>query len=466
MDLHRTKKLTRTMTIEDEQGRKMPAVEVFAAAIRHLKKHFMEQAENRIKLQENEIRWVITVPAIWNDDAKEFMVEAAKMAGIREDKLSLAYEPEAAAIYCKQIRLAKLREQGKDATIQPFPPGFKFLVLDLGGGTVDITAHEVQRDDTLQALMEPSGGKWGGTLVDDGFLETFEGLFGKEFMTGLKKDIENAESKRELDNEIESKKKTIVGKSNPKADCVISMKLPFAMMAKTKSAQFKSALKGKQIEHKRDKIQIHNSILLTAFETSVSKIVAHLEMLLRKPELKRLDAIVMAGGFSESKVVQEEVKGVLKKYPRIELIIPEDGGLAIVQGISTSVPFDIRIHPVVHRVKSRDGSYRCEDIFKVFVKKGEKVIPGQTTASYEFYPSQSAREHQTIEVYKSEADDPPMLITECQKVGFMRFTMPNSYITGKTVSVQMKFGGTQVKVTADVNGLRGNEPMEASFEWL
>ncbi|XP_052819484.1 heat shock 70 kDa protein 12B-like [Mya arenaria] len=222
----------------------MPANTVFAAAMRHLKNHFMEQAQERVELEKHEVRWVITVPAIWNDAAKQVMIEAAKLAGTRKDKLTLAYEPEAAAIYCKQIRLANLREQGKDATIQPFPPGFKFLVLDLGGGTVDITAHEVQRDGTLQALIEPSGGEWGGTLVDDGFLRIFEGLFGTDFMTDLKTNIKIADSKRELDAEIEIKKKTIVGKrhKNFKAEGVITFRLPHAMKKAKKSAQLKSAL--------------------------------------------------------------------------------------------------------------------------------------------------------------------------------------------------------------------------------
>ncbi|WAR14120.1 HS12B-like protein [Mya arenaria] len=255
------------MVIADAQGKTMPANTVFAAAMRHLKNHFMEQAQERVELEKHEVRWVITVPAIWNDAAKQVMIEAAKLAGTRKDKLTLAYEPEAAAIYCKQIRLANLREQGKDATIQPFPPGFKFLVLDLGvsfynfkspiddfaksnlkivslGGTVDITAHEVQRDGTLQALIEPSGGEWGGTLVDDGFLRIFEGLFGTDFMTDLKTNIKIADSKRELDAEIEIKKKTIVGKrhKNFKAEGVITFRLPHAMKKAKKSAQLKSAL--------------------------------------------------------------------------------------------------------------------------------------------------------------------------------------------------------------------------------
>ncbi|XP_052820668.1 heat shock 70 kDa protein 12B-like isoform X2 [Mya arenaria] len=479
-------KLTRKMTIKDAQGRNMPAVEVFAAAIRHLKNHFMEQAKLRVNIQENEVRWVITVPAIWSDDAKEFMVVAAEMAGIKEDKLSLAYEPEAAAIYCKHMRLAKLREPGKDATIQPFPTGLKFLVLDLGGGTVDISAHQVQDDGSLKALREPSGGKWGGTLVDDGFLEIFEGLFGADFMTGLKSDIEQAESKRELDAEIEMKKRTIVGKSNAKANNVISIKLPFALLEGTKSAQFESALESGIYELIQGKLLIDNSILLSAFENSVSKIVEHLNFLLGKTELERLDAVVMVGGFSDSKVVQEAIKDVLENYPNVDLIIPENSASAIVHGavlygfnpsvistrkskysygISTSAPFVEELHPLSHRVQ-RDGSNQCEDIFKVFVKKGEEVIPGQTTATHEFNPSPLTRENQTIEVYKSEEDEPPKFVTECQKVGLVCFTVPDSDFDVTTVRVDMKFGGTQMTVSAVVNGPNGSKSVEAFFDWL
>ncbi|WAR14104.1 HS12B-like protein [Mya arenaria] len=427
MDLHRQKKLTRTTTVNDAQGREMPAVEVFTTAIRHLKNHFLEQAQKRVELKENEVRWVITVPAIWNDDAKQFMIEAAKMAGIKEDQISLAYEPEAAAIFCKQSRLAKLKHEGKDATIQPFPPGFKFLILDLGGGTVDITAHEVQKDGTLQTLTEPSGGKWGGTLVDDGFIEIFEGLFGKEVMKSLKTDPKKADYKRELDAEIEIKKKTVVVESNNTTDDdFISIKLPFALTEETKSPQFQSALEGQtfngKVIQKGDKVQIHNSIVISAFDRAVSY------------------------GFDPT-IISTRISSY--SY-----------------GITSSVPFNSQLHPEVSRVKRSDGSYRCDDVFKLFVKKGCKVIPGHTTASHEFNPSPSTREHQKIEVYKSDKDEPPLLINECQKVGNLRINLPYSDFTGTTVTVNMKFGGTQMIVTAVVKGPSGIESVEASFDWL
>lgn len=52
-------------------------------------------------------RWVLTVPAIWDDEARSFMRHAAELAGLggaspesddRPSRLTLALEPEAAAI--------------------------------------------------------------------------------------------------------------------------------------------------------------------------------------------------------------------------------------------------------------------------------------------------------------------------------------------------------------------------------
>ena len=48
--------------------------------------------------------------------------------------LTFALEPEAASLCC--------REENKDQ-IATFPPGTKYMVLDGGGGTFDITVHEV-----------------------------------------------------------------------------------------------------------------------------------------------------------------------------------------------------------------------------------------------------------------------------------------------------------------------------------
>ena len=53
-------------------------------------------------------------------------------AGIEDKQLTLALEPEAAAIYCKQIAIQRFEKDDK-TILSAFEPGTKFLLLDLGG---------------------------------------------------------------------------------------------------------------------------------------------------------------------------------------------------------------------------------------------------------------------------------------------------------------------------------------------
>lgn len=53
-------------------------------------------------------------------------------AGISDNQLSIALEPEAAALYCKILPIEKLAA-GYQNNLSVFQPGTKYIVLDLGG---------------------------------------------------------------------------------------------------------------------------------------------------------------------------------------------------------------------------------------------------------------------------------------------------------------------------------------------
>lgn len=76
-------------------------------------------------LRNQQMCYIITVPAIWSDSAKDLTRQAACRAGFPDDSLVLISEPEAAALYCattcKEMDLID---------------GDRFLVCDAGGGTV------------------------------------------------------------------------------------------------------------------------------------------------------------------------------------------------------------------------------------------------------------------------------------------------------------------------------------------
>jgi molecular chaperone DnaK (HSP70) len=76
-------------------------------------------------IRELPISYVLTVPAIWDDTAKDLTRQAATRAGIPPRNLILIPEPEAGALYCATIiDEVDLRE------------GDCFMVCDAGGGTV------------------------------------------------------------------------------------------------------------------------------------------------------------------------------------------------------------------------------------------------------------------------------------------------------------------------------------------
>ena len=67
------------MEISDVRGKSLPAIDVFSAAIGALKQYLMNQVKKGgINLHKDVIKWVLTVPAMWTDKAKEFMRQSAE----------------------------------------------------------------------------------------------------------------------------------------------------------------------------------------------------------------------------------------------------------------------------------------------------------------------------------------------------------------------------------------------------
>ena len=57
----------------------MPALDIFAHALKYFKDHALQELSDQsaTKIINDDVRWVITVPAIWKAQAKQFMREAS-----------------------------------------------------------------------------------------------------------------------------------------------------------------------------------------------------------------------------------------------------------------------------------------------------------------------------------------------------------------------------------------------------
>jgi molecular chaperone DnaK (HSP70) len=95
------------------------------AILTYIRDDFFPRKFGATFLRNQQISYVITVPAIWKDSAKSQTRQAAVRAGIPANKLTLITEPEAAALYCATI--------GQEVDLRD---GDRFLICDAGGGTV------------------------------------------------------------------------------------------------------------------------------------------------------------------------------------------------------------------------------------------------------------------------------------------------------------------------------------------
>ena len=65
--------------MRDIEGREMPLLKVVTETIKYLKQEMVNDIKSRInKLEDTDVLYVLTLPAIWTDSAKAFMREAAE----------------------------------------------------------------------------------------------------------------------------------------------------------------------------------------------------------------------------------------------------------------------------------------------------------------------------------------------------------------------------------------------------
>lgn len=147
--------------LKDITNRKeMSAIDIFCNIILFFRNHMMKTVKKmNIGVEESDIKWVFTVPAMCSDEASQKIItKAAEMvcsihnfvyvvvfqsyfylqiffrifskAGISREKVVLALESETALIYCSRQPLSNL--EGADH-VSVFEVGKKILLLDAGG---------------------------------------------------------------------------------------------------------------------------------------------------------------------------------------------------------------------------------------------------------------------------------------------------------------------------------------------
>lgn len=551
MALHYHSKLNKETAISASNGKAFPALKVFSYALKYFKEHALQELSDQssTEILNDDIRWVITVPAIWKAPAKQFMRQAAYDAGIgsvdRPGQLLIALEPEAASIYVRRLRVHQLLSSDPPASPSSPPPplrsddaspslspslsssspspvpaigqkanaenrietlqanlrlfdslprqqtvgmeindeGTRYMVVDCGGGTVDITVHEMEaKYGYLHELYKATGGPFGSVGVDLAFESLLVQIFGTEF-------IETFKTKRpagwvDLMIAFESRKRA----ANPLKNNPLNVSLPFSFIEyykKTKGSPVDSAI-GKHGDpnirwSSQGMLRLSPEAMRRLFRSTLDHIKQAIGEVLNT--IKDIKYLFLVGGFAESPVLQHEIRHEFSHI--LKILIPQDVALTILKGavcfgldptvvtirrsrltygVEVLNRFDPERHPKSKRVH-RDGGSWCTDVFDVFVTADQPMALGDTVMR-KYAPAKPGQKTVNINVYGSEKTD-VRFVTDpgVSKCGTLRLYLtdvsevagggggcsaaaPSSSSKVREIQALMTFGDTEIKVDA------------------
>ncbi|XP_060606845.1 heat shock 70 kDa protein 12A-like [Ruditapes philippinarum] len=469
MMLFDNKNLTRNEELEDDNGKRLPAKRVFSLVIRYLKDDLLKESEKKLAggLKEEEIQWVLTVPAIWTPPAKQFMRECAIEAGIQSQNLLVALEPEAASLYCKYLTIQKKKDgKAESEVLSSFEPDARYMVVDAGGGTIDIIVHEVCTDGTLREIFQANGGNWGGTTVDKAFIDFLTGIVGKNVMKRFQD--EHKDDFLDLQREFEVKKRSI----KPDLKSKVKLKIPVSLSDIYKDINSKSVmeniekdeeLNGK-VKFMADKILFDSSLFKNLFSFTTDHLTEHLKCILQEETTANTNTILMVGGFSESPMLFEAVRS---SFVDKNVLLPDDAGLSVLKGaviyghdrkdISVRISpytygfkmyhsYDPLQHPRERMVIKKDGTKKIGGCFGILIRKGEKMSPGIFSSGIPATPSFGYNKY-ALKLFASKRSD-PLFVDEPDsfKVGELHVDCTDNEGNVGGTLVQIMCGGTEFEV--------------------
>jgi len=218
---------------------------------------------------------VITVPAYFNDTQRQATKDAGKIAGL--DVLRIINEPTAASL-----------AYGLDKKTNE-----RILVLDLGGGTFDVSVLDVG-DGVFEVLSTAGDTRLGGDNFDQKIVDYLMVEFEKQHSISLKND------KQALQRMVEAAENAKIELSTL-TETLIS--LPFVTATETGPKHFEYLLTRNQFE------------IIT--ENLINKCRQPVEQALKDARLQAsdLDEVILVGGSTRTPKIQELVKNLTGKTP-------------------------------------------------------------------------------------------------------------------------------------------------------
>ncbi|KAL2858181.1 hypothetical protein BJX68DRAFT_228094 [Aspergillus pseudodeflectus] len=325
--------------------------------------------------EERNIKYYLTVPAIWNDAGKAATRAAALQAGFLRDendnRLTLISEPEAAALFCAKTGLLNLKV------------GDAILIVDCGGGTVDLIAYEVEEEQpfSVAECTAGSGDSCGSTALNRNFSNILRAKIRKMKLPDGSRTAGKVYAKCIMDFENRIKADFRNNGQKWAVDVGIEADFPDAGI-------------------EEGYMTFTNEEILQCFEPVVNRILELVrnQIIAIQAQNRNLQNVLVVGGFGASEYLFQQIKLHVPPQYQSKVVRPMDSVAAIVKGavtagitervithrvarrhylMATLQPFKEGYHPEQYRVPSLDGRDRCKYTRQIFVQKGERVKIGE-----------------------------------------------------------------------------------------
>ncbi|XP_019850144.1 PREDICTED: heat shock 70 kDa protein 12A-like [Amphimedon queenslandica] len=500
MLMRREQAVDRQTLVESFSGEKYYLVEVIAFILQYLKDLLINHFSRTVRpLKTTDFDWVITVPAIWDARGKRMMREAAYLAGlltesgginhltaqscspipppdeVNPDKLSLALEPESAAIYSQEVTGAQIEYGLSKASISR---PTKYMVIYIGGGTVDITAH-TETFDCIRVENTPTGNAWGGTQVNKAFSQLLQKLVHdpdyKKFLASGEQSRQMAIINSILYAEFEEQK-VIFGDCKSK-EMTIELHPKFANCYDKEIVAKVKEMEG--IDYEDYTLFIDESVVEShLFGPALRGIINCIEEAIKVCGSK-IDTFYLVGGFGSCKYIHEKVTAAIKevKGSHCNVIVPVSPHLAVATGaamwrknpgiikarrsdatygIPVTIPFNSEKHDEHYKYfDDEEDIYRCKNVFCVFLEKGEMVNTDEVI-SIDLRPASVADTQMFIDIYSTPNVGTQYTVDKkgnstVTKIGQLVLDVPNPDNLPKSqrlADISMDFSGTEIQAKA------------------
>jgi Hsp70 protein len=422
---------------------------------------------------ETDIRWCVTVPAIWDNYTRDLMRKAAVEAGLPDDpeRLLLAREPTAAALYC----VAK----GEQVTA----PGSRFMVIDAGGGTVDITSYQVADDGRLVELGQPNGTNSGSEYLNREFMENvLYGHFGPDFFS--KVHSEHREMLYPMMTAWEIAKRSHTSASRD--GLIIPLNAPlYALLLRDAARRGELDGSGPATE-----IAVSGAEVSALFDRIIMPTLQQVDEQLRSMReasgTSGGETAVLVGGFAESPYLRQQLRSYLI-HRDVRLVVPDNPSIAVLAGavhfaydnspflswraplscgVSASLLFREGVDPPAEKFTDEQGRDRCPNRFAVFLRARESVETDyQVVRAY----IPLSREQRNLSLELLTSPDPDVQYASepgVAKAGVLEVDISSSLgrpSEERRVEVTMTFSDTRVQVTA--RDTQNGKPYSTQFSW-